>query len=470
MSVHLPRNPHLLMNYWLSLARLKLPRKRFRLLFSYFQREPTYSLALASLSAYAKNLFPDVEVSLVSVLQNDDVQEYVRRVAKHKPDLIAVSAMHPTWSPMLPYLEALKGARPATPVVVGGYQAIFSPQETIGHPAVNYICAGDGEIPLAQLIRRLKDGETQEAIPGLWEKRGSGEIVKSSPSLTPNLDEIPFPDYTIFEKDGEISWLSSHAIESERLITMPVMSGRGCPYRCSYCCNTPLLEMYRGQGNYLRKYNQEKLIEELIRLRDRYGIQYFQFMDETFLFDKRSARRLLGLYREQIGLPFSMFTRVEQMDEDFCRYAAAAGCHSMWFGVESGSEAYRRRYLARRMSNRKILDAAEMARRQGIRRMVFCMVGMPFESRENILETLELTKLIGPERAIFSQYLPLPGTPLYKVAEQADLLLDSTRKQQMWSIGTLNIKEQAGSVSAPEFKELVDEILTYVWEGNRIDD
>lgn len=470
MSVHSPRNPHVLMNYWLSLARLKIPRNRFRLVLTYFQRESTYSLALASLSAYAKKLFPEIEVSLVSVLQDDDVQEFVQRVAKRSPDLIAVSAMHPTWFPMLPYLEALKGARPATPVIVGGYQAIFSPQDTIIHPAVDYICAGDGEIPLAKLIRRLKDGENDEAIPGLWEKRGDGEIVKSPPSLTPSLDEIPFPDYTIFEKDGDISWLSSHAVESERLITMPVMSGRGCPYRCSYCCNTPLLEMYRGQGNYLRKYNQTRLIEELIRLRDRYGIQYFQFMDETFLFDKRSARRLLGLYRERIGLPFSMFTRVEQMDEDFCRYAAAAGCHSMWFGVESGSEAYRRRYLARRMSNQKILDAAEMARRNGIKRMIFCMVGMPFESRENILETLELTKLIGPERAIFSQYLPLPGTPLYKVAEQADLLLDPTQTQQMWTIGTLNIKEQAGSVAAPEFKELVDEILAYVWDANRIDD
>ena len=238
MSVHSPRNPNLLMNYLLGLGRLKFPRKRFRLVFTYFQRESTYSLALASLSAYAKKLFPDIEVSLVSVLQDDDVQEFVRRVAKRSPDLIAVSAMHPTWLPMLPYLEALKGARPATPVIVGGYQAIFSPQETISHPAVDYICAGDGEMPLAKLIQRLKDGENDEAIPGLWEKRGDGEIVTSPPGLTPSLDEIPFPDYTIFEKDGDISWLSSHAVESERLITMPVMSGRGCPYRCSYCCNT----------------------------------------------------------------------------------------------------------------------------------------------------------------------------------------------------------------------------------------
>ena len=459
-----------LMNYWLKLSSLKYPGKHFRVVFTYFQREPTYSLALASLAAYAKKVFPDVKVSLVSVLQDDDIAEYVRRVVRKRPDLIAVSAMHPTWLPMLPYLEALKRALPATPVVVGGYQAIFSPQETIDHPAVDFICAGDGEMPLAKLIQRLKDGGNEEAVPGLWEKQEGGGVVKSSPCLTQNLDEIPFPDYTIFEKDGELSWLSSHAVESERLITMPVMSGRGCPYRCSYCCNTPLLEMYRGQGNYLRKYNQEKLIEELIRLRGRYGIQYFQFMDETFLFNKKSARRLLGLYRDSIGLPFSMFTRVEQMDEGFCRFAAAAGCHSMWFGVESGSEAYRRRYLARRMSNQRILDAAEMAKRQGIRRMIFCMVGMPFESRENILETLELTKLIGPERAIFSQYLPLPGTPLYDVAERANLLLDPTQQQQMWTIGTLNIKEHDGSVAAAEFKELVDEILAYVWEANRIDD
>src|SRR5713226_9628079 len=138
--------------------------------------------------------------------------------------------MHPTWLPFLPYLDALRAALPGTPVIVGGYQAIFSSKATLTHPAVDYICVGDGEMPLVKLVQRLQRGDdsnsrtTSAAISGLWEKQASGQILKTVPVLTENLAEMPFLDYTIFERQGDLRWLSAHAIESAELTTLPVMS------------------------------------------------------------------------------------------------------------------------------------------------------------------------------------------------------------------------------------------------------
>ncbi len=454
---------------WNSLLQL---RPGFRVVFSFYQRESTYSLALTSLSACAKHAFPDLRTDLVSVARGDDPDEFAQKVARLNPDLLAITAMHPTWLPMLPFLEAFHALKPGTPVLVGGYQAIFSPEQTLGHPAVDYICVGDGEKPFLELIRRLRsDGANRDdPIPGMWLKSASGEFVKSAPVLTDDFENLPFPDYTIFERDGGLRWLSPHAIESKNLTTLPIMSGRGCPYKCSYCSNTSLLELYKGKGSFLRKYNLEKLIDEMVRLRDRYQLQYFQFMDETFSFDKPYAYRLLELYKDKVGLPFSFFARVEQIDDKFAGICAAAGCHSMWFGVESGSEKYRRRYLARKMTNERVVQATDCARRHGIKRMIFNMIGLPFETRENILETLELTRRIDPELAIFGQFLPLPGTPLYGLAKEAGLLLEPSEKQGMWAIGSLNIKEQPGFLRQKEFKELADKILSYLYEHNRYDD
>ena len=298
----------------------------FRLLFTFYQREDTYSLALAALSAYVKREIPDVQVSLLAVSRGDDVGSYVCKAERIKPDLIAVSAMDPTWLPLLPYLEALKRSVSDTPVIVGGYRAIFSSAETLAHPAVDYVCVGDGEIPLMSVINRIRGVSDHRSyvgpgLPGLWEKKISGEILKSPPVLSEDLESMPFPDYTIFEQNGQIRWLSRHAIESKTLTTMPVMSGRGCPYRCTYCSNTSLLDLF-GQAKLLRKYNPDGLIDELARLRDRYDVQFFQFMDETFTFDKKHAYRLMELYRDKVRLPFSCFARVEQMEEEFCRVAA----------------------------------------------------------------------------------------------------------------------------------------------------
>jgi len=452
-------------------ATARSPAAPFHLVLTFYQRDPAYALGLACISAYVKRELAGVRVHLVPLFKGDDVARWVDEVLALAPDLVAVSAMHPTWLPAHPYLEALRRAAPRTPFLVGGYQAMVSPAETLAHPAVDYVCAGDGEEPTVALIRRLR-GETDPdaPLPGLWERTAGGGVRTAEPVLVQDLRRMPFPDYTIFERAGQVRYLSPHAVESKRLTTLPVISGRGCPYRCTYCANTTLLDMFGGKNGLLRKYEPEPLVDELVRLRDRYGVQYFQFWDEEFLYERRYAARLLARYRERVGVPFSMFARVESMNDELCGLAAAAGCHAMWFGMESGSEDYRRRYLNRRMTNAQILAGAESARRHGIKRFAFNMVGMPFETADDIRGTLALTRAIAPELTVFSQYLPLPGTPLYELVRRHDLLLPPSADRQMWPLGRLNVREHAPGVSAGEMRLLGDEIMGYLRAHTACDD
>ena len=136
-------------------------------------------------------------------------------------------------------------ALPALPVVIGGYQAILSPRQTIEHPGVNFVCVGDGELPMADLIERLRSGGDAQ-VAGLWERRPDGAVLTHEPVITADLTAMPFPDYSIFEQTGA---LKGHSMDGGERFTLPVMTGRGCPYRCSYCCNTSMLEMWRGKGS-----------------------------------------------------------------------------------------------------------------------------------------------------------------------------------------------------------------------------
>ena len=223
--------------------------------------------------------------------------------------------------------------------------------------------------------------------------------------------------------------------------------------------------MYKGR--LLRKYDPELLIDELARLRDCCGVEFFQFWDEMFLYDLRYTRRFLAQYERRVRTLFSIFAHVEKMDASLCELAARAGCHSMWFGVESGSEEYRRRYLNRHMTNHQILTASDNAHSAGIRLMTFAMVGMPFETRADLLATLELTKQINPERAVFIQYLPLPGTPLHRLAARAGLLLEEEDEGQMWELGRLNIRESAGAATREDLREFVTMVADYHAKNNR---
>lgn len=449
----------------------------FRLALTYYSSSGNaMNMALACLSAYVKREIPGIEVRLFPIIHDQgkpiqaeySIEGFTRSLMEFCPNLVAASCMSNHWEPMQPFFAAMRSLLPATPLIVGGYQAILSPEETIAAGAVDYICVGDGEVPLVTLIHKLM-GMTEGTVPGLWEKLGAGGVAKSLPVLTEDLMTLPFPDYTIYEDEN--GNLGSLVVSVGSKKGLPVMSGRGCPYRCTYCCNTVMLDYFKGQGSYLRKYDPERLVKEFARLRDRYGVDYFEFWDELFLFNMRYVHRLLKLYGEQVGLPFSINSRVESMDEDFCKAARDAGCHTIWFGLESGSETYRNRYLGRKMSNEQILAAAENARKAGINRLTFNIVGMPFETRADMLATLRINETIKPEVFAVFIYMPLRGTPLYELAEREGLLLPDVDNDFL--IGhekpRLKLKEHPGGATNEELNEVITLMLEFNQKNCRED-
>jgi radical SAM superfamily enzyme YgiQ (UPF0313 family) len=431
------------------------------------------SLPLASLAAYAEQVLPEVNLRIVPIFPLRDpgensVEGYLERLTRPAPHLVGVSCMCPHWRPLDAYLRGIKAVLPETTVLIGGHQAILCPEETIQHPAVDFICVGDGEMPLAELIRNLRE-KRMEPVEGIWAAHPDGTIERTPPTLTRDLTTIPFPDYCLFEQGGTLRGLNLSNFARPDLFILPVMSGRGCPFHCTYCSNSTMLGLFGGK--YLRKYDPEALVKELSRLRDRYDVHFFEFWDEQFIFDKNFVDRFLELYRLHVQRPFSIMARVEKMDENFCRTAAEAGCAVIWFGIECGNEAYRRHFLKRQMTNRQIMAAAENARRCGIQRVAFNMVGMPFETGDHLMETLRFNQSLEPEFFAFFTYLPLKGTALYEMAEEAGLLIADTASDYLngyrHNAFRLNIREHPEGVSNEEFNRICQMMLAFAQKNNR---
>lgn len=477
-----------LLHLWPSnkkkLAELRTKRAKkaaFTLILSYFAPDDNeFSMTLASLSGYVKAKLPGVEVHFCPILPKRDTPKatpggFAESIKQLKPDLIAFSLMSPHWPPMDEYLHALKSQLKQLPVLVGGYQALLTSEETIAHPCVDYICVGDGEQPLVSLIENIYQN-ISVPIDGLWHKNQLGTIVKTEPVLSEDLANLPFPDYEIFEHNGSLRQVNLSAFGQHEQMILPAITGRGCPYRCTYCCNTPLLEQWRGKARFIRKYDPQKLVDELARLRDRYEVDFFEFWDELFMANMKFAREFIDLYGRQVNTAFSINARVEKMDADFCQQAADAGCQTMWFGLETGSQRYRDKWLGRKMSNEQIIHAAENARLAGIHRHTFNMIGMPFEKQEDMWQTLKINKSIEPEFFWFFSYMPLRGTPLYNVTKDANLLLpdggDDYLSGQREDEGPedfhLNIKEHPDAATQNEFREVCVKMQAFQQKNNRL--
>ena len=435
------------------------------------------AMPIASMSAYLKQEFSWVEVLLEPVLILRDAEQYspenyAKTIKTLDADLIAFSIMSPHWYPMEPYFEEIKKLMPDLPICIGGYQAMLSQEQTIANPNVDYICVGDGEYAIGNIVQHLR-GFKDGPADGMWEKLMDGEIYQTEAHQIGDLKALPFPDYEVFSKEDGFKDVNSSIFGPKGKLVLPVMTGRGCPYRCTYCCNTPILEGWRSKKEFLRKYEPEAMVAELERLRDKYDVGYFEFWDELFLSNLKFVRAFLEIYKERIGLPFSINSRVEVMNEEFCQTAAEAGCHTIWFGIESGDEEYRANMLGRKMKNQQIIDAADNCKKAGINRLTFNIVGAPLETATNMRETLRLNQRIAPEHFFFFPYIPLRGTPLYNIAKKEGLLLENKKNLHYLSAAndrqfTLNMKERPELLTADEYNEICMEMLEFQEKNNRL--
>lgn len=453
-------------------------KEKLRLVFAFYSPDGNeIAIPIASMSAYLKRDFPSVEVLLEPVLILRDAnlyspENYAKKIEALEPDLIAFSIMSPHWYPMEPYFEQLKKCMPALPICIGGYQAMLSQEQTIENPNIDYICVGDGEYAIGNIVQHLL-GTKNGPADGLWEKLDDGSIYETEPHQIGDLEALPFPDYDIFSKEDGFKDVNSSIFGPKGKLVLPVMTGRGCPYRCTYCCNTPILEGWKTKKTFLRKYQPQLMVDELIRLRDKYNVGYFEFWDELFLSNLKFVRAFFEIYKEKIRLPFSINSRVEVMNEEFCQTAANSGCHTIWFGIESGDEEYRSKMLGRKMTNKQVIEAAENCKKAGINRLTFNIVGMPLETEENMRQTLELNQIIAPEHFFFFPYIPLRGTPLYDTAKANDLLLTNKKNLHYLSAANdrqfiLNMKECPELLTQDVYNEICMEMLAFQESNNRL--
>ena len=272
---------------------------------------------------------------------------------------------------------------------------------------------GEGEIPLDLLLRAHREhGNVYETKGFCW--RVEGEIQKNEiPQFVSDLDELEFPDYSLFD-DDVMSSLGTH---------LSIILSRGCPYSCNYCSNPVLRGVYPSQRGYCRVHSVEysmKFLEQLIKEFPK--AEGFGFEDDLLISRKKWFFHFADEYRKRIGLPYRMNVRAEDVDEDIVEALEKSGCVLTLLGVESGNERFRKEILNRHHSNSELIQKAKLLRNAGIRVFSFNIVGFPFEERRHLRDTVKLNKKIKPNDGVCTFFYPLPGTKLYEMCEREGLL------------------------------------------------
>jgi radical SAM superfamily enzyme YgiQ (UPF0313 family) len=335
--------------------------------------------------------------------------DLLQMVKQFKPDVIGVSITEDT---CLVGLELADAVRTTTksPIIFGGVFCMAEPQTVMEHPTVDIVCVGEGELALPELLARLEREESISDIDGLWVKANDGTVVKNPVAPPLDLDQLPFPDLSLIDERHFYLPMAGHAYKMVYLA-----SQRGCPRRCTYCCNQLFLEAYKPHiREYLgRKMSIPRFVDNLVYLKDTYGFNFFQIIDEDFMLRSlEDIRHFHALYKELIGLPFWIQAEANSVTEDKISLLKDAGCVAIAIGIETGSDFVREQVYRRPTSKEATLRAFQIMHKHGIRTSGNVIVGAPHEGREEIFESIELVRKCQPRALNVNTFAPYRGTEL----------------------------------------------------------
>jgi radical SAM superfamily enzyme YgiQ (UPF0313 family) len=414
----------------------------------------TFHQGIAALSAYIKENSHH-EVGLIDFLGKVQPNYFKHQLERETPDVIAFSVMSVYWS-LVKQMATLAKEVTDVPIICGGYHPTFAPEEVIAHPSIDALCRGEGEEALLEFLNALESGDDYTHIKNLWIK-SDGKIIKNDVRpLIQDLDKLPFWDRELFNVDkwfGKTSGTIMDMYKPERVIT--VASGRGCYFNCTYCSNKAMQEMYRKKGRYVRIRSVDNLLAEMRILKERFEPDYFEAEEELFATNKEWLEEFAEKYPREIGVPLRISYRVELATEKNLALLKKAGCVSIAYGVECGNEAYRKKYLNRKMTNQQLIDAFQRTRAAGIKTLSFNMIALPHETYDHIQETIELNRRLKPDFLQWYIFQPYPGTVLYEHCKENDLLLD----KQISSYASQKSQIKLTDISPDEFRQCVRDLL-----------
>lgn len=355
-------------------------------------------------------------------------------------DLVGISLMTNYLFRAATITEYLKKRTLKAPIIWGGVHPTVEPEACLEY--ADMVCIGEGENALVELVNHMELGSSYMETRNIWFKAGQNVVRNPLRPLIQDLDQVPFPDYS-----GKNHFLASRdclealtpdrltGFEGERFrarsegLYYPVMTSRGCPFSCTYCCNSVYKRLYPTQKRP-RWRSAENVIGELKMVTDTIGrLGCVLMVDDNFTAQNDENLRTFCIqYKKEIRVPFACQCSPLTINEEKIKTLLDGGCVKIVMGVESASERISNMYNRGRFHSAlpKALALIEKYRSQ----MRFppayqFIIDNPYETLEETLQTLKMAiSLKKPwDNPIYSLML-FPGTPLYEMAKSDGFVLD----------------------------------------------
>jgi len=353
-----------------------------------------------------------------------------RRIARENPDIIGISCSSLYMEYVRKIAREIK-RRHGTHILLGGCHPTLEPEGSISIRHCDSICIGDGEHALSEYLDALESGKGAKGIHGIWAKEGGKIIRNPKRPLIDDINSLPAPDWSLWEDLDKYHYF----------LNMQYFIGtRGCPYNCSNCSELPLRKAVPGKHFRVRNpraYAAE--IKQQYEMSNRKGSRKRSFLaahlfDPVFTFNKKWVKEFCDEYIK-LGmakrLPYSIFARADNLDEEIVQTLAKGGCRVVRIGIESGNEWMRNEVYEKKVSTEQVRKAIALSKKYGLVITGYFMVGGPGETKKTLNDTFRLAKELDVHRPAFFVFTPIPQTSSIEKIKKYGSSINSRRAIQV---------------------------------------
>jgi radical SAM superfamily enzyme YgiQ (UPF0313 family) len=347
------------------------------------------------------DLYPSTVVSDDPVLLD---KELAKLIAQREPAIVGITIHTPAYGERVRLASFLRAFLPETLLIAGGHHPTAEPYKLLQNSDFDVCVIGEGEETVLDIARSLskrrKGMEWLKGISGTVYKEGE-KIFRTKPRLPPtDLDYLPMPAHHLLGLENYAPH-PNLGVRSQGIITY-----RGCPMDCAFCLNP--------QGKKVRLRSPAKVVDEMERLVEDFGVRGFNFYDNLFGLNREHTLALCEeILRRKIEVVWDCWTAGDLVDVELAKKMKAAGCVRVGFGAESGDDEVLRK-ARRGFTTAQNREGIRVLLSAGLEVDVFLMLGLPGECKESVRRTVEFGKQCGVKRISLSLHRPWPGTTLWR--------------------------------------------------------
>lgn len=357
----------------------------------------------------------DMNLRNFAGMEFDDILIQIKKyVLDYRPDIIGINASYNFLLESLCKIAAAAREESPDAVIVAGGACTAAYTDFILNEcaAIDAICHAEGEIPMLELVNAL-DMKSLLNFHRSWitkENLLAGFIPM--PTFVENLDDIPPMEYEVFGDLEEYrlyhTTMRKNKIENE--FCLPFHTSRGCPYDCVFCTAGSL------HGKKVRKMSAERVIADVKRMKERYGMNCLAIDDDQFLLDRDRAKEILkGIAKLGIALRAESGFTISFVDDEISSLLKKAGLDVAFLALESGSNYVLRHVINKPIKLEQVPLAVKSLRDNGLLIHASLVIGCPGEKDEHRQETFEYVKKIGFDWCVIHCATPFIGSRLHDI-------------------------------------------------------